>query len=139
MARLGKDSLNFFQLETSIVFDPRIRKLMRKHGTVGFSAYVFVSALASYENGYYVDHNDLLEENLSEDLGVDETTVRAIIEYMCQLDLFDLCTWEKHKVLTSASAQSAWKRHLSKRQKAKLEDIKLAYSLVEQIEVSMRV
>jgi len=110
MARLPKQGLDYFPLDVDFESDPKLRKLVRAHGSEGILVYIEFLCIV-YKNGYYVE-SDL--ESLAEDIWYrinlkcgefDTEAVLAILKMMVDLNIIDIKNLFEHKVITSRAVQ----------------------------------
>ena len=79
--------------ETTAHADPKVRKLLRKHGAAAYGLYWFIVELIGQgitadnpENGYLP--TDVDGEFLALELGMEQEDVKAILNYAVSIDLF---------------------------------------------------
>ena len=105
-----KSKLDWFPLDTRMLEDPKIRKLVHKYKLEGFGLFVHVLSRI-YLNGYFIKDNiDSFSEDISYDLGYNDTEehmalVKEIIEYMMKINLLDSYSYEYESVFTSRAIQ----------------------------------
>ena len=105
-----KSKLDWFPLDTRMLEDPKIRKLVHKYKLEGFGLYVHILSRI-YLNGYFIKDNlDSFSEDISYDLGYNDTEehmalVKEIIEYMMKINLLDSYSYEYESVFTSRAIQ----------------------------------
>ena len=105
-----KSKLDWFPLDTRMLEDPKIRKLVHKYKLEGFGLYVHILSRI-YLNGYFIQDNlDSFSEDISYDLGYNDTEehmalVKEIIEYMMKINLLDSYSYEYESVFTSRAIQ----------------------------------
>ena len=87
---MAKNGFMFFQIDTDILQDSRIRRLKRQErGREKFLVYFSVLKNIYSERGYYLEVNDDTTLDIAEDWGLDETFVQETIEECCKIGLFD--------------------------------------------------
>lgn len=87
---MAKNGFMFFQIDTDILQDSRIRRLKRQErGREKFLVYFSVLKNIYSERGYYLEVNDDTTLDIAEDWGLDETFVQETLEECCKIGLFD--------------------------------------------------
>lgn len=104
MARPIKNGLDYFPLDVGFFSDIRIRRLRSRYGTDGIAVYVYILC-EIYRNGYYIDYDDDLILDISDELNLSENVTRQIMNYLLSRSLFDGTLAKSVKILTAASIQ----------------------------------
>ena len=87
---MAKNGFMFFQIDTDILQDSRIRRLKRQErGREKFLVYFSVLKNIYSERGYYLEVSDDTTLDIAEDWGLDETFVQETLEECCKIGLFD--------------------------------------------------
>lgn len=104
MARPRKEGLSYFPFDVDFFSDKKMKRLRAKFGTDGIAVYVYLLC-EIYRSGYYIDYDEDLILDISDDLSIRENTTRQIIDYLLSRSLFDDTLAKSVKVLTAASIQ----------------------------------
>lgn len=107
MGRKRKSGLDTCPFDVNMLSDIRMRRLIRSHQ--GDAIAVYTAALfLIYRDGYYVEYNDDARFKLSEQTGVSEATVDAVIADAVACGLFDSEVFASARVLTSNEIQDTY-------------------------------
>ena len=129
MARIKKQGLDYFPLDTDFMHQRAVRRLMKQHGDRAFT--VLLSALSAIYGGegYYVCFNDAFCEDLSTELfDTDARQVEDVLQTAVKCGLFDERLCREHGILTSAHIQEQYLYSSKRRRKRNLDE---RYRLVE--------
>ena len=105
MAGKPKRGLDYFSCDVTILQDYKIKRLKRKHRSIGFSTYIALLAMI-YQNGQHLKFDDIEQVlfSVADELGDPEEEVIESFETMMKLKLFDEDMFNKG-YLTSKSIQ----------------------------------
>ncbi len=119
MAGKPKRGLDYFSCDVDILQDYKIKRLKRKHRSVGFSTYITLLAMI-YQNGQHLKFDDIEQVlfTVADELGDPEEEVIESFETMMKLKLFDEELFNKG-YLTSRSIQFRF-LHATKRRVVRL-------------------
>ena len=119
MARPKKQGLDYFTNDVNFYQDIKIRKLIRYKGIQAVPVYHYLLCQI-YASGYYLEWDEEIPFVVFEATGIEEVTVKDIINYCISIGLFDKTMYDDNKVLTSHGIQerffavcAAAKRRLS--------------------------
>lgn len=119
MARPKKQGLDYFTNDVNFYQDIKIRKLIRYKGIQAVPVYHYLLCQI-YASGYYLEWDEEIPFVVFEATGIEEVTVKDIINYCISIGLFDKTMFDDNKVLTSHGIQerffavcAAAKRRLS--------------------------
>ncbi len=105
---MAKNGFIFFQIDTDILQDSRIRRLKRQErGRDKFLVYFSVLKNIYSEKGYYMEASEDRELDIAEDWGLEESFVHDTIEECCRIGLFDTELYHKGYI-TSAAIQERY-------------------------------
>lgn len=105
-----KSKLDWFPVDTRILEDPKVRKLIHRYKVEGYGLFIHVLSRI-YLNGYFIkDDIDSFALDISYDLGYNDSEehialVKEIILYMMQIGLLDKFSFEYESVFTSKAIQ----------------------------------
>lgn len=103
MAR-KRAKISYFPLDVDMVYDIKVRKLMKRKGQSG--AFVYITLLQHiYKNGYYLHLGEDELFYIADAVYGEEKDIKEIIEACVDIKLFDRKMYEEHSILTSASVQ----------------------------------
>lgn len=106
MARPVKLGLDYFPIDTHVLKDIKIRRLMKKHKTPGVLLY-FMLLCDIYESSFYVQVDQDYLFDLSDQLDIEDEEVKTMLDYMVGIGLFDAGLWEQ-SILTSKAIQERY-------------------------------
>lgn len=109
MARPLKNGLSYFPFDVDFFSDKKIKRLRAKYGTDGIAVYLYLLC-EIYRSGYYVDYDEDLILDVSDELKISENETTQIMNYLVGRSLLQLITAKSKlanpvKVLTAASVQ----------------------------------
>ncbi|MDE5564440.1 MAG: DUF4373 domain-containing protein, partial [Oscillospiraceae bacterium] len=104
MARPLKKGLDYFPLDVGFFSDKKIKRLRAKYGTDGIAVYLYLLC-EIYRNGYYIEYDEDLILDVSDELNISENATMQIMNYLLSRSLFDNTLAKSVKVLTAASVQ----------------------------------
>ena len=105
-----KQKLDWFPVDTRILEDPKVRKLVHKKKVVGYGVFIHVLSRI-YLNGYFIKDNlDSFSEDIAYDLGYNDSEehiqeIKDIIQLMMDLGLLDSFSYDYESVFTSKAIQ----------------------------------
>ena len=107
MARPIKVGVKYFSMDISFFTDMKIKKLLRKCGSNGVVAYIYLLSNIYSDKGYYMQFDDLddLYFDIAYTINIEEDEAKNIIEYLLKINLFDREIFEKYNTLTSRGIQ----------------------------------
>lgn len=93
---MAKNGFLFFQIDTDILQDSRIRRLKRQErGREKFLVYFSVLKNIYSEKGYYLEVNDDTALDIAEDWALEESFVQETLKECCKIGLFDAALYER--------------------------------------------
>ena len=104
MARPRKKGLDYFPLDVDFFSDKKITRLRARYGTDGVTVYMYLLC-EIYRSGYYINYDEDLILDISDELNISENSIQQIINYLLSRSLFDDTLAKSVKVLTAASIQ----------------------------------
>jgi hypothetical protein len=107
MGRKRKSGLDVCPFDVNMLSDVRMRRLIRLHQGDAIAVYMAALCLI-YRDGYYVEYDDDSRFKLSEQTGVSEATVDAVIADAVACGLFDSDVFASARVLTSQEIQDTY-------------------------------
>lgn len=105
MAQPNKTGLSFYRSNTNRYQDPKIRRLLKKYKADGITVWDYIINEIYRLEGCFIIHDDNLIFNASDILNVEEETVKEIIKYCVEIELFSAEIFAKHQILTSIAIQ----------------------------------
>ena len=119
MPRTPKVGLDWFPLDVAFFDDTKVKKLRRKHGSLGLIIYINLLCRI-YQEGYYLEFNDfdelcydIAEQVISDQQSRDISKIRRVILDIGQCGLIDSVNLEKG-VITSYGIQKQYKASAEK-------------------------
>ena len=104
MARPIKNGLDYFPFDVDFFSDKKIKRLRARFGTDGISVYMYLLC-EIYRNGYYIEYDEDLILDISDELGLSEGSTTQIMNYLLSRSLLDDTLAKSVKVLTATSIQ----------------------------------
>lgn len=126
MARPIKDGFSYFPKDTDTFNDRKIRRLIRRFNGNGYLTYDFILCSIFRDKGYYAEFDNDFCFDIADQVYLEETEVKQIISYCCEIDLFNKKLFEKEKVITSRGIQKRW-LSMNAASKRKEKSIELRY------------
>ncbi|WP_106830929.1 DUF4373 domain-containing protein [Parabacteroides pacaensis] len=131
MSRPLKIGLNYFPFDTDTFEKRKIQRLIRKCGSEGLAIYMVILCDIYKGMGYYINYSSELCLDIAFILNIPEEKagkIQEVIEFCCELHLFNKDLMERKQVLTSEGIQSRYKV-ICKRSKALIREDLLLYDL----------
>jgi hypothetical protein len=94
--------------------DQKVRAVMMRYGGQGFGALVYLWQNC-YDNGYYLETDDIMIENISLTIHADAEWLLELIGYCCKWSIFNAELWESDRVLTSTGIQKRYREAAKRR------------------------
>ena len=136
MARPIKIGLDYFPFDTGFFSDKKIRRLRAKYGNDGIVVYIYLLCLIYGDKGYYVEYDEDLVLDISDELNISESSTRQILKYLLNRSL--LCEIHDSKLVkpvTIISAKSIQRRFQEAKKGGKRNVlVKAGYWLLEKAE-----
>lgn len=104
MARPAKKGLDYFPFDVNFFSDRKIKRLKARYGTKGIAVYIYI-VCEIYRSGYYIEYNDDLVLDISDELNISEDATTQIIDFLLSRSLFNDKLAKSDKVLTAESVQ----------------------------------
>ena len=104
MARPMKNGLTYFPFDVDFFTDKKIKRLRAKYGADGIAVYMYLLC-EIYRSGYYIEYDEDLILDISDELNLSEGSTTQIMNYLLSRSLFDETLAKSVKVLTAASIQ----------------------------------
>ena len=118
MGRHKKVGLDYHPLDVNFLKDRKVRRVLRSNGAEGIAVIVSLFSQIYGDKGYFLDYDDDLSFDISDDLGIDENVVSDVILKLVDVEFFNEKIFKKYKVLTSLGIQKryieATKRRIEK-------------------------
>lgn len=106
MSRPIKNGLAYFPFDVDFFSDKKIKRLRAKFGTDGIAVYMYLLC-EIYRNGYYIEYDEDLILDISDELNISEGSTTQIMKYLLSRSLLtEISTLAKSvTILTAASIQ----------------------------------
>ncbi len=105
MARPLKKGLAYFPMDTDLVGDRKIQRLLLQYQSEGLAVFVTVLCEIYRSHGYYQPLYDEFYFDIGFSLHIPEKRVKEIILYSVKIRLFDAKSLKNSKILTSNGIQ----------------------------------
>jgi DnaD/phage-associated family protein len=109
MPRPPKEGLTYFTVDTDIMDNRKTKRIIRACGLESIAVIMKLLSWAYKKTGYYLEVDENLTFDISDDLNCEETFVNEVIEAGVQAGFFDKGMYEKYKILTSEHMQKYFK------------------------------
>ena len=122
MCRPLKSGLEYFPLDTDVLENRKVQRLLRKYGCEGFAVYSAVLCDIYRHEGYYVRYDGAYCRDIAFVLNLPEENpglVGEVIGYCISLELFDAELAARENILTSVGIQTRY-REVRKRYKVSM-------------------
>ncbi len=116
MARPQTDGIGYFPLDVDFFSDKKIKRLRARYGSDGILVYMYLLC-EIYRNGYYIDYDEDLILDISDELNISENCTKQIMNYLFSRSLLDSTLAKSVKVLTAKSIQLRYQKAVEKRAK----------------------
>lgn len=108
MARPKKIGLDYFPMDVDIFTDRKVRKLMKKYDSIGFTVFSFILCEIYRDKGYWVQYDSDFIFDISDSLDLEENLVSDIVNYCVQIDIFNRRIFNHKRYLTSKKIQEVY-------------------------------
>ncbi len=102
-----KTGSHYFSMNVDFFSDKKIKRLRAAFGSDGVLTYIYLLC-EIYRNGYYIEYDDDLILDISDELNIAPNLTRQIMNYLLSRSLFDKTLAESVKVLTAQSVQTRY-------------------------------
>lgn len=131
MARSVKKGINYYSLDVDIFSDRKIRRILNTHGAASMAVVLKILCAIYDEQGYYIAADDDFFFDVADELKVEETFVRAVVDKCIDVGLFDGGMLTGFGILTSARIQ---RNYIDATQRRTKNDMNECYLLVSAYE-----
>lgn len=107
MARPMKTGLDYFPFDVDFFSDKKIRRLRARFGNDGIAVYICLLC-EIYKNGYYLEYDDELAADISDELNISVNLTTQILNYLFSRSLLQVIECklaDPVKVITAESVQ----------------------------------
>lgn len=116
--RIKKQGLDYFPLDTDIMQNRLVRRIMKREGDGAFTVFLGVLSLIYSGEGYYVQVDDMFYDDLAASLfEKDAADVERIIRLALDYGLFDAGLFARYGILTSEHIQQQYLFCIRRRRK----------------------
>jgi len=122
MARISKEGIDYFPMDGDFLNNRKIRRLIREHGPEAIAVILAVLAVTYNGKGYYMEWNEDVCFDLSEQTNTKTKTVQAIIVSAMHQQLFDTEMFKKQGIITSERIQKQYLQCTLKRKNVVLKE-----------------
>ena len=84
MARPNELGLSYFNLDTDIFQDRKVRRLIRTFKSQGFLVYIYVLNEIYRDKGCYISWDEDIAFDISDTINIDEILVEDIVKFCCK-------------------------------------------------------
>lgn len=110
MAAPGKNGLSYYNIDTDIFQDIKVRRLLKAFAAKGFLIYMYILTEIYRDKGCFIEWDESTAFNVSDILNVSENLVTEVVDYCCEVGLFDKELLTNESILTSKSIQNRWEK-----------------------------
>lgn len=127
MARPRKDGLDYFPLDVNFLSDLKIKKIIRAYGAQAVAVVMSVLTTIYRDNGYFANYDEDLIFIIADELKLEDSYVKDVIEKLIEVDFLNKEQKEKNNILTSIGIQERYLKACERRVKTTLNS---TYSLL---------
>lgn len=120
MARPRKDGLDYFPLDVNFLSDLKIKKIIRAYGAQAVAVVMSVLTTIYRDNGYFATYDDDLIFIIADELKLEDSYVKNVIEKLIEVDFLNKEQREKNNILTSIGIQERYLKACERRVKTTL-------------------
>ena len=120
MARPRKDGLDYFPLDVNFLSDLKIKKIIRAYGAQAVAVVMSVLTTIYRDNGYFATYDDDLIFIIADELKLEDSYVKNVIEKLIEVDFLSKEQKEKNNILTSIGIQERYLKACERRVKTTL-------------------
>lgn len=132
MARKEKRGLDYYNIETDIFQNRKIRRLLKSFGAKGYLVYSYLITEIYRDKGCFMEWDENTAFDVSDALNEKQSLVSEIVSYCCNVGLFNKELLTSENVLTAKNIQEFWVK-VSKSAKRKCSDVDVRFNLVSSI------
>ena len=139
MARPRKDGLDYYPMDVNFLGDIKVKKVIRSHGIQAVAVILHLLGTVYRDNGYYATYDDDLLFITADELNLEESYVKNVVEKLLEVEFFSKEQAEKNKVLTSIGIQERYRKATERRISVNINDslcIQKPRSTVENVDRS---
>lgn len=120
MARPRKDGLDYFPLDVNFLSDLKIKKIIRAYGAQAVAVVMSVLTTIYRDNGYFANYDEDLIFIIADELKLEDSYVKNVIEKLIEVDFLNKEQKEKNNILTSIGIQERYLKACERRVKTTL-------------------
>ena len=120
MARPRKDGLDYFPLDVNFLSDLKIKKIIRAYGAQAVAVVMSILTTIYRDNGYFATYDDDLIFIIADELKLEDSYVKNVIEKLIEVDFLSKEQKEKNNILTSIGIQERYLKACERRVKTTL-------------------
>lgn len=120
MARPRKDGLDYFPLDVNFLSDLKIKKIIRAYGAQAVAVVMSVLTTIYRDNGYFATYDDDLIFIIADELKLEDSYVKNVIEKLIEVDFLSKEQKENNNILTSIGIQERYLKACERRVKTTL-------------------
>nr|DAQ33645.1 MAG TPA: Replication initiation and membrane attachment [Caudoviricetes sp.] len=115
MARPRKDGLDYYPMDVNFLGDIKVKKVIRSHGIQAVAVILHLLGTVYRDNGYYATYDDDILFITADELNLEESYVKSVVEKLLEVDFFNREQAKKNKVLTSIGIQERYRKATERR------------------------
>lgn len=110
MARPSKTGLDYYNIDTDLFQNRKVKRLIKTFCGKGFMIYSFVLNEIYRDNGCFIVWDSNTAFDVSDTLNVSENLVKEVIDYCGVVGLFNAELLSREGILTSKNIQERWEK-----------------------------
>lgn len=110
MARPNKTGLDYYNIDTDILYDRKTRRLIKTFDGRGWLIFFHILTEIYRNNGCFIAWDSDTAFDVSDFLNIPENLVNEVVAYCCAVGLFDKELLASEKILTSSGIQNRWEK-----------------------------
>ncbi len=108
MPRKPKTGLEFYSVDTNVFQNRKIKRLIRNYGAKGYLIYSYILTEVYRDKGYFIEWDLNTAFDVSDSVNLKETLVNEVVNYCCNMSLFNKELFVSENVLTTKNIQEFW-------------------------------
>jgi len=102
-------------MDVNFLGDIKVKKVIRSHGIQAVAVILHLLGTVYRDNGYYATYDDDILFITADELNLEESYVKSVVEKLLEVDFFNREQAKKNKVLTSIGIQERYRKATERR------------------------
>lgn len=122
MARPILKGVDYFPLYVGFLNDLKVRKIMKTCGPKSIAILIYIFTAIYKDEGYFIEVDCDVIELISMDTMTEIEYVEQVINRACEVNLFSISIYKKHRILTSRGIQKQYLKITERRKNTNIND-----------------